>query len=110
MQVPVTVKLVRPEFSESPEFRDRFRHTMQVAAKLSHLHNLPQGQAERGHRTLAMVTAMDAAGFGNCSNHYECEAACPKDISRDVMALLNRDYAKAALVSRDREDKSDGAG
>ena len=81
-----------------------------VAAKLAHLHHLPQGQPERMHRTNAMVTAMDAAGFGNCSNHYECEAACPKDISRDVMALLNRDYAKAALVSRDREDKSDGAG
>jgi succinate dehydrogenase / fumarate reductase iron-sulfur subunit len=81
-----------------------------VAAKLAHLHHLPQGQPERMHRTNAVVTAMDAAGFGNCSNHYECEAACPKDISRDVMALLNRDYAKAALVSRDREDKSDGAG
>ena len=81
-----------------------------VAAKLAHLHNLPQGQPERMHRTNAMVTAMDAAGFGNCSNYYECEAACPKDIPRDVMALLNRDYAKAALVSRDREDKSDGTG
>ena len=81
-----------------------------VAAKLAHLHTLPQGQPERMHRTKAMVTAMDAAGFGNCSNYYECEAACPKDIPRDVMALLNRDYAKATLVSRDREDKSDGAG
>lgn len=81
-----------------------------VAAKLAHLHHLPQGQPERMHRTQAMVTAMDAAGFGNCSNHYECEAACPKDISRDVMALLNRDYAKAAFVSRDRSNKSDGSG
>jgi succinate dehydrogenase / fumarate reductase iron-sulfur subunit len=68
-----------------------------VAAKLSHLHNLPQGQPERLHRTHAMVSAMDSAGFGNCSNHYECEAACPKDISRDVIAQLNRDYAVAKV-------------
>jgi succinate dehydrogenase / fumarate reductase iron-sulfur subunit len=81
-----------------------------VAAKLAHLHHLPQGQPERMHRTQAMVTAMDAAGFGNCSNHYECEAACPKDIKRDVMALMNRDYAKAAFLSRDRSTKSDGSG
>jgi len=81
-----------------------------VAAKLAHLHNLPQGQPERAHRAEAMVTAMDAAGFGNCSNHYECEAACPKDISRDVMAKLNRDYGKAAFAHRERSSKSDGAG
>jgi succinate dehydrogenase / fumarate reductase iron-sulfur subunit len=81
-----------------------------VAAKLSHLHNLPQGQPERMYRTKAMVTAMDAAGFGNCSNHYECEAACPKEISRDVMAQLNRDYAKATLAHRERSTKSDGSG
>ena len=73
-----------------------------VAAKVSHLGLLPQGQPERAHRTLAMVSAMDAAGFGNCSNHYECEAACPKDISRDVMSQLNRDYARAALIHRER--------
>jgi succinate dehydrogenase / fumarate reductase iron-sulfur subunit len=81
-----------------------------VAAKLAHLHRLPQGQPERLHRTEAMVTAMDAAGFGNCSNHYECEAACPKQISRDVMALLNRDYAKATFLHRERVEKSDGTG
>ncbi len=80
-----------------------------VAAKLSHLHHLPQGQPEQLHRTDAMVTAMDAAGFGACSNHYECEAACPKDISRDVIAELNRGQAKAAFVHRDRVVKSDGA-
>ncbi|MEZ4366019.1 MAG: succinate dehydrogenase/fumarate reductase iron-sulfur subunit [Kofleriaceae bacterium] len=79
-----------------------------VAAKLSHLHQLPQGQGERLHRTQSMVGAMDAAGFGNCSNHYECEAACPKDISRDVIAQMNRDYAKATFVHRDRVTKSDG--
>jgi succinate dehydrogenase / fumarate reductase iron-sulfur subunit len=81
-----------------------------VAAKLSHLHQLPQGQPERLHRTEAMVTAMDAAGFGNCSNHYECEAACPKEISRDVMAQMNRDYGKAVFVHRGRTSKADGAG
>jgi succinate dehydrogenase / fumarate reductase iron-sulfur subunit len=71
-----------------------------VAAKLAHLHALPHGAPERARRTLAMVSAMDAAGFGNCSNHYECEAACPKDISRDVMAKLNRDYAQATFAYR----------
>jgi len=81
-----------------------------VAAKLAHLANLPQGQPERLLRTRAMVDAMDAAGFGNCTNHYECEAACPKDISRDVMAAMNRDYAKASLLHRDDSAKSDGAG
>jgi succinate dehydrogenase / fumarate reductase iron-sulfur subunit len=81
-----------------------------VAAKLAHLHHLPQGQPERAHRTEAMVGAMDAAGFGNCSNHYECEAACPKDISRDVIAQLNRGYAAAALLHRERRTKGDGAG
>jgi succinate dehydrogenase / fumarate reductase iron-sulfur subunit len=81
-----------------------------VAAKLAHLHHLPQGQPERLHRTESMVSAMDAAGFGNCSNHYECEAACPKDIKRDVMAELNRQYAKSTFVHRGRSDKGDGAG
>ena len=81
-----------------------------VAAKLAHLHQLPQGQPERAHRTQAMVSAMDAAGFGACTNHYECEAACPKAISRDVIAVMNRDHARAALVARDRETKSDGTG
>lgn len=80
-----------------------------VAAKLSHMHHLPQGQPERARRTVGMVTAMDAAGFGNCSNHYECEAACPKDISRDVIAELNRDYAKASFAHREHAAKSDGA-
>ncbi len=73
-----------------------------VAAKLSHLHHLPQGQPERLHRTSSMVGAMDAAGFGNCSNHYECEAACPKDISRDVIAEMNKDYTKATFIHRER--------
>ena len=77
-----------------------------TAAKLAHMHFLPQGQAERMKRTKAMVDAMDAAGFGNCTNHYECEAACPKDISRDVIAMMNRGYAKASLTYRDPAAKS----
>lgn len=72
-----------------------------TAAKLSHLHSLPQGQSERLRRTLSMVNAMDEAGFGNCTNLYECEAACPKEIDRNVIALMNRDFAKASLTHRD---------
>jgi succinate dehydrogenase / fumarate reductase iron-sulfur subunit len=80
-----------------------------VGAKLAHLHNLPQGQAERMRRTQAMVAAMDQAGFGACTNHYECEAACPKDIKKDVIAAMNRDFAKVALAYRDEKSRGDGA-
>lgn len=69
-----------------------------TAAKLKHLNSLPQGQTEEVKRTRAMVDAMDAAGFGNCSNHLECEAACPKGISADLIAQMNRAYAKASLT------------
>jgi succinate dehydrogenase / fumarate reductase, iron-sulfur subunit len=79
-----------------------------TAAKIGHLHNLPQGQPERLRRTKAMVNAMDEAGFGNCSNYYECEAACPKQISREFMALLNRDFARASLLHKDRAGGDDG--
>jgi succinate dehydrogenase / fumarate reductase iron-sulfur subunit len=58
---------------------------------------LPQGQAEKDSRVLNMVAAMDEAGFGNCRNYGECSAACPKDISLDYIAKLNRDYAKAKI-------------
>jgi succinate dehydrogenase / fumarate reductase iron-sulfur subunit len=81
-----------------------------VAAKLAHLNLLPQGQPERSRRTDAMVSAMDEAGFGNCSNHYECEAACPKEIRRDVMAKMYRDYVQAAFAHRKDEAKTEGAG
>ena len=54
-----------------------------------------QGQAERLHRTSSMVGAMDAAGFGNCSNHYECQAVCPKGVSVKFIAKLNREYQKS---------------
>jgi succinate dehydrogenase / fumarate reductase iron-sulfur subunit len=66
-----------------------------VGAKASHLNLLPQGAPEKDKRTLAMVRTMDAEGFGNCTNQYECEAVCPKEISADVIAKLNRDYAAA---------------
>lgn len=71
-----------------------------VSAKVGHLGRLPQGQAERGERVLAMVSAMDEEGFGNCTNHYECGAACPKGISVENIARLNRDYLKATLSNR----------
>ncbi len=68
-----------------------------VAAKVSHLGLLPQGQAERDRRVLAMVNTMDALGFGSCTNQYECSAACPKLISHDFIARMNRDYLNASL-------------
>ena len=70
-----------------------------VSAKVSHLAQLPQGQAERQRRVLNMVATMDEAGFGNCTNTYECEAACPKQISVSNIALMNKDYLKAAFTS-----------
>jgi succinate dehydrogenase / fumarate reductase iron-sulfur subunit len=69
-----------------------------VAAKVSHLGTLPQGQAERYDRVAKMVDVMDAAGFGACTNHGECMAACPKEISVDFIARLNRDLLKATLL------------
>ena len=71
-----------------------------VAAKASHLNLLPQGQPERSRRALAMVERMDAEGFGSCSNHAECEAACPKEIGVHFISMLNRDYLRASLFSR----------
>ena len=68
-----------------------------VAAKVSHLGLLPQGQPERDRRALAMVRAMDELGFGGCTNQFECSAACPKLISHDFIARLNRDYLKASF-------------
>ncbi len=66
-----------------------------VGAKVSHLAHLPQGHPERERRVIAMVRTMDVEGFGRCSNHYECEAACPKEISRDVIRELNREWIRA---------------
>lgn len=70
-----------------------------VAAKVSQLGLLPQGQPERDKRVLAMVSTMDSLGFGSCTNQYECSAACPKLISHDFIARMNRDYLKASLRS-----------
>ena len=70
-----------------------------TSAKLQHLNLLPQGQAERWDRTVEMVETMESY-FGSCTNHRECEAACPKSISIDFIALMNRDYAKAQLKQR----------
>jgi succinate dehydrogenase / fumarate reductase iron-sulfur subunit len=71
-----------------------------VSAKVSHLAHLPQGQPERRSRVVAMVEAMDAEGFGNCTNEGECEAECPKNISLANIALMNRDYLRAKLFAR----------
>ncbi len=68
-----------------------------TSTKVSHLALLPQGEAERGRRVLKMVQAMDAEGFGNCTNTYECEAVCPAEISASFIAKLNREYARARL-------------
>jgi succinate dehydrogenase / fumarate reductase iron-sulfur subunit len=68
-----------------------------TSAKAGHLNLLPQGQAEKDARVLNMVKVMDESGFGNCRNYGECSAACPKDISLDFIAKLNRDHAKAKI-------------
>jgi succinate dehydrogenase / fumarate reductase iron-sulfur subunit len=71
-----------------------------VAAKVSHLGLMPQGQPERDKRVLAMVQTMDEAGFGNCTNQYECSAVCPKLISHDFIARMNRDYITAQFRAK----------
>jgi succinate dehydrogenase / fumarate reductase iron-sulfur subunit len=71
-----------------------------TSAKVSHLAFLPQGDAERTARVLRMVRAMDAEGFGNCSNTYECEAVCPAEISASFIAKLNREFARATVLEK----------
>jgi succinate dehydrogenase / fumarate reductase iron-sulfur subunit len=70
-----------------------------TAAKVNHLNLLPQGQAERYQRVQAMVDTMEEF-FGSCTNHGECEEACPKSISIDFIAYMNRDYVKAQIKNR----------
>ncbi|MEO5974306.1 MAG: succinate dehydrogenase/fumarate reductase iron-sulfur subunit [Ilumatobacteraceae bacterium] len=70
-----------------------------TGAKLSHLNLLPQGQPERFSRTEAMVEKMDEY-FGSCTNIGECSAACPKEISLDVIAMMNKDYLQAKVRNR----------
>jgi succinate dehydrogenase / fumarate reductase iron-sulfur subunit len=72
-----------------------------TGAKIAHLALLPQGAPERARRVVAMVERMDAEGFGNCTNEYECEAACPKAISVANIARMNREYLRASIAGRD---------
>jgi succinate dehydrogenase / fumarate reductase iron-sulfur subunit len=81
-----------------------------VAAKISHLGLLPQGQAERDARALNMVAQMDAELFGSCTNHGECEVACPKGISLETIARMNRDYIAASIVHRPKPGTEHGNG
>jgi succinate dehydrogenase / fumarate reductase iron-sulfur subunit len=71
-----------------------------TAAKVTHLGLLPQGAPERSRRALAMVRQMDAEGFGGCTNYGECQEACPKEISVETIAHLNRDFLRATLTER----------
>jgi succinate dehydrogenase / fumarate reductase, iron-sulfur subunit len=73
-----------------------------TSAKVSHLALLPQGRPEAARRALSLVAQMDAQGFGNCTNHKECEMECPKGISISHIARLNREFLKAALWSREK--------
>jgi succinate dehydrogenase / fumarate reductase iron-sulfur subunit len=72
-----------------------------VAAKGAHLSRMPQGHPERTRRTIRMVEQMDLEGFGGCTNHYECADACPKGISVQFIAELNREFLQAAITSRE---------
>ena len=68
-----------------------------VGAKIAHLARMPQGHQEREQRVRAMVDQMDKEGFGNCSNHAECEAVCPKEISIQVIAKMRREHIRAGV-------------
>ena len=70
-----------------------------TSAKVAHLGTLPQGKVEHTRRVRGMVAQMDKEGFGFCSNVEACEAACPKEISVDDIAVLNRDYLKASIIA-----------
>lgn len=67
-----------------------------AGAKITHLGLLPQGKPEQNRRVLGMVRQMDAEGFGNCSNYYECEAVCPAHVPASAIAQMNRQYSIAA--------------
>jgi len=81
-----------------------------TAAKVSHLGLLPQGQPERYRRVVRMVEQMDLEGFGGCTLYGECQEACPKLISIDTIARMNRDYFKAAVIAGDRATVPEAAG
>jgi len=72
-----------------------------TGAKISHLALLPQGRPEAAKRAIKMLKTMDGLGFGNCTNHYECEIACPKAISVTNIARMNREYIRATLTAQE---------
>jgi succinate dehydrogenase / fumarate reductase iron-sulfur subunit len=71
-----------------------------TSAKISQLSLLPQGKIEAQERAQNMVKEMDEQGFGNCSNHAECEASCPKEINLSNIARMNREFFKSKLTSK----------
>ncbi len=71
-----------------------------TGARVAHFAHLPQGQPERTSRVLRMVQQMDKEGFGGCTNIGECTSACPKEISMDFIAMLNRELVKASVGSK----------
>lgn len=77
-----------------------------VSAKVTHLASLPQGQPERMRRVQAMVRQMDAEGFGNCTNHGECEAVCPKEIRMTSISRMNADFVKSGFRLRELRRKT----
>jgi succinate dehydrogenase / fumarate reductase iron-sulfur subunit len=79
-----------------------------TSAKIAHLGVLPQGQPERDERALRMIAQMDAEGFGSCTNHFECEAACPKEISVRWIARAYRDYLRATLRGAAQSGRGEG--
>lgn len=79
-----------------------------TSAKVSHMALLPQGQVERQQRVLNMVKTMDLLGFGNCSNTGACELACPKDISLENIARMNREFVTADISARPAKEFSGG--
>jgi succinate dehydrogenase / fumarate reductase iron-sulfur subunit len=81
-----------------------------ISAKISQLALLPQGQPERYSRVRNMLTQMDAESFGTCTNHGECEAACPKGVKLENIARMNRDFIKASLAYRPDTGSGGGAG
>lgn len=81
-----------------------------TAAKITHLGLLPQGEPERDSRALKMVAQMDAEGFGACTNTGACSATCPKEISLETIARMNRDYRKASVAERPENTSLDTGG
>ncbi len=79
-----------------------------VSAKVSHLALLPQGEVERKARVLGMVAQMDKEGFGSCTNTGACEAVCPKEITLESIARMNREYYCASAAHEDKKISGDG--